>query len=73
MSASPAAGRPEPPWRHLLAYALPALPLALLTLPFYVIVPSAYVNAGLPIALVGQIYCWRSGCSMPSPTRWRGS
>lgn len=46
---------PEPAWRHLLAYGLPALPLALLTLPFYVIVPSYYANAGLPIALVGQI------------------
>jgi glycoside/pentoside/hexuronide:cation symporter, GPH family len=45
----------EPAWPRLLAYGLPALPLALLTLPFYVIVPSYYANAGVPIALVGQI------------------
>ncbi len=38
-----------------MAYGLPGLPLALLTLPFYVIVPGYYANAGLPIALVGQI------------------
>ncbi len=45
----------EPTWPQLVAYGLPALPLALLTLPFYVIVPGYYANAGLPIALVGQI------------------
>jgi glycoside/pentoside/hexuronide:cation symporter, GPH family len=45
----------EPGWPRLIAYGLPALPLALLTLPFYVIVPSFYANAGVPIALVGQI------------------
>jgi glycoside/pentoside/hexuronide:cation symporter, GPH family len=53
-SKSPENGA-EPRWTSLLAYGLPALPLALLTLPFYVIVPSYYANAGLPIALVGQI------------------
>ncbi|MGL5136125.1 MAG: MFS transporter [Beijerinckiaceae bacterium] len=45
----------EPRWFHLLAYGLPALPLALLTLPFYVIVPSYYTQIGIPIAVVGQI------------------
>ncbi|MGL4241068.1 MAG: MFS transporter [Beijerinckiaceae bacterium] len=45
----------EPRWPRLLAYGLPALPLALLTLPFYVIVPGYYASAGLSIALVGQI------------------
>jgi Na+/melibiose symporter-like transporter len=45
----------EPGWLQLVGYGLPALPLALLTLPFYVIVPGYYANAGLPIALVGQI------------------
>jgi Na+/melibiose symporter-like transporter len=40
----------------LLAYALPALPLAALSLPFYVIVPEFYANAiGLPIAIVGYV------------------
>jgi glycoside/pentoside/hexuronide:cation symporter, GPH family len=39
----------------LLAYAGPALPLALLTLPFYIIVPSTYVALGAPIALVGYV------------------
>jgi glycoside/pentoside/hexuronide:cation symporter, GPH family len=53
--SSPLARDPEPTWLHLLAYGLPGLPLALLTLPFYVLVPSYYANAGLPIALVGQI------------------
>jgi glycoside/pentoside/hexuronide:cation symporter, GPH family len=48
-------GQAEPPWYRLAAYGLPALPLALLTLPFYVIVPSYYANAGLSIALVGNI------------------
>jgi Na+/melibiose symporter-like transporter len=55
MSNPPAGGQPEPGWPRLLAYGLPALPLALLTLPFYVIVPGYYASAGLSIALVGQI------------------
>jgi glycoside/pentoside/hexuronide:cation symporter, GPH family len=38
---------------RLLAYALPALPLAILTVPFYVIVPTFYNSLGLPIAAVG--------------------
>ncbi len=38
----------------LAAYALPALPLAMLTLPFYVVVPAFYARTlGLPIAAVG--------------------
>ena len=43
----------EPATRTLLAYALPALPLAVLTVPFYVIVPTYYNALGLPIAAVG--------------------
>ena len=39
----------------LAAYALPALPLAILTLPLYVLVPSFYARElMLPIAAVGQ-------------------
>jgi glycoside/pentoside/hexuronide:cation symporter, GPH family len=38
---------------RLLAYAAPALPLALLTLPFYFVVPATYVALGAPIAMVG--------------------
>ena len=38
---------------RLLAYGLPALPLAVLTIPFYVIVPTYYNALGLPIAAVG--------------------
>jgi glycoside/pentoside/hexuronide:cation symporter, GPH family len=38
-----------------MVYALPALPLALLTLPFYVLVPSYYASVGLPLALIGQV------------------
>ncbi len=49
-----AVGR-EPRWYELVCYGLPALPLALLTLPFYVIVPSYYASVGLPIALIGNI------------------
>jgi glycoside/pentoside/hexuronide:cation symporter, GPH family len=51
-------GRPvsrEPTVVELLCYGLPALPLALLTLPFYVIVPGYYASVGVPIALVGTI------------------
>jgi glycoside/pentoside/hexuronide:cation symporter, GPH family len=55
MTDSPKAARGEPTWPQVLAYGLPGLPLALLTLPFYVIVPGYYANAGLSIALVGQI------------------
>ena len=43
----------EPSASTLLAYALPALPLAVLTVPFYVIVPTYYNALGLPIAAVG--------------------
>lgn len=40
----------------LLAYALPALPLAALTLPLYVIVPTFYTEAlGLPLATVAAV------------------
>ncbi|WP_428030003.1 MFS transporter [Ancylobacter sp.] len=40
--------------RRLALYALPALPLAALALPFYVIVPSFYAGAlGLSLASVG--------------------
>ncbi len=45
----------EPKLLELLCYGLPALPLALLTLPFYVIVPGYYASVGVPIALVGSI------------------
>ena len=41
--------------RALAAYALPALPLALLTLPLYVLVPAFYARElMLPIAAVGS-------------------
>jgi glycoside/pentoside/hexuronide:cation symporter, GPH family len=52
---SPVGAAPELGWARLLAYGLPALPLALLTLPFYIIVPAHYAAAGLSIATVGQI------------------
>lgn len=40
----------------LLAYAGPSLPLAVLTLPFAIVVPTHYATAlGLPLAAVGQI------------------
>jgi glycoside/pentoside/hexuronide:cation symporter, GPH family len=46
----------EPTIRHLAAYALPALPLAALTLPFYVMVPEFYArDLGLPLAAVGYV------------------
>lgn len=41
--------------REIAAYALPALPLALLTLPLYVLVPAFYARElMLPIAAVGS-------------------
>ncbi|MCC4246390.1 MFS transporter [Stappia indica] len=47
---------PGPSWGQLAAYAGPALPLAALTLPLYVILPSYYAGAiGLPLAQVGFI------------------
>jgi Na+/melibiose symporter-like transporter len=47
---------PEQSWPTLLAYALPALPLAALSLPFYVMVPEFYArDIGLPIAAVGYV------------------
>lgn len=50
------ASRSEPRWPTLLAYALPALPLAALSLPFYVMVPEFYArDIGLPIAVVGYV------------------
>jgi Na+/melibiose symporter-like transporter len=45
----------EPTPLAVAAYALPALPLALLTLPLYVIVPAFYAQAGLSIATIGAI------------------
>jgi len=45
----------EPSTGTLLAYALPALPLAVLALPFYVLVPAFYSEGlGLPLAAVGH-------------------
>ena len=39
----------------LAAYALPALPMALIGLPFYVLAPAFYVETlHIPVALVGQ-------------------
>jgi glycoside/pentoside/hexuronide:cation symporter, GPH family len=57
MSDTPSKTPPtrEPSWFQLLFYGLPALPLALLTLPFYVLVPSYYTSVGIPIAVVGNI------------------
>jgi glycoside/pentoside/hexuronide:cation symporter, GPH family len=51
----PARPAREPKWHELACYGFPALPLALLTLPFYVIVPGYYASIGIPIALVGNI------------------
>lgn len=40
----------------LLCYALPAIPLAAVALPLYVVVPTFYAqNVGLPIAAVGVV------------------
>ena len=43
-------------WRQLLAYALPAAPLACLGLPLYALVPTYYTETiGLPLASVGFV------------------
>lgn len=45
----------NPTAARLLAYALPALPLAALTLPLYILAPPFYAQTlGLPLALVGD-------------------
>ncbi|MBH0239757.1 MFS transporter [Methylobrevis albus] len=45
-----------PTARRLAAYALPALPLAVLTLPLYIVVPTHYAaDLGLSLAAVGQV------------------
>jgi glycoside/pentoside/hexuronide:cation symporter, GPH family len=54
-ASSTSAQAREPSWLQLVIYGLPALPLALLTLPFYVLVPSYYTSVGIPIAVVGNI------------------
>lgn len=47
--------RAEPGLLQVLAYGLPALPLAVLTLPFYILVPSFYARElGLSLAAVGS-------------------
>ncbi len=49
-------GSPEPSVRQLLGYALPALPVAALTFPFFVMAPEFYAtDVGLPIATVGFV------------------
>lgn len=41
--------------KALAAYALPAIPFAVLTLPLYIVVPNFYAEGlGLPLAAVGQ-------------------
>lgn len=46
----------EPSIRQLIGYALPALPLAALSFPFYVLVPEFYTReVGIPIATVGFV------------------
>lgn len=44
------------PKSTLVAYGLPALPLAALTLPLYIVVPTFYAEAlGLPLATIGAV------------------
>jgi Na+/melibiose symporter-like transporter len=46
----------EPSARQLIGYALPALPIAALSLPFYVMAPEFYTrDVGVPIAAVGLV------------------
>lgn len=41
-------------WSILLAYAAPGIPLAALTLPLYILLPTFYADAlGLPLAAIG--------------------
>ena len=47
--------RAEPSLQQVFLYSLPALPLAVLTLPFYILIPSFYAqNLGLSLAAVGS-------------------
>jgi glycoside/pentoside/hexuronide:cation symporter, GPH family len=57
------------PATTLVQYALPAVPLAALTLPLYIIVPTFYSESlGLPLAASGR-RCWRCGSPTRSATR----
>ncbi len=48
-------GSAEPTIKQLFLYGFPALPLAVLTLPFYILVPSFYAKElGLSLAAVGS-------------------
>lgn len=40
---------------RLLAYGLPGLPLAVLGLPLYVLLPPYYADLGVPLSLVGSV------------------
>ncbi|GLK80825.1 MFS transporter [Methylopila turkensis] len=55
MADGRSAGRRELGLLALAAYALPAIPFAVLTLPLYVVLPNFYAaELGLPIAAVGS-------------------
>ena len=47
--------RGEPSITAVLAYGLPALPVAAIMLPLYVVLPAHYASLGVSIALAGQI------------------
>lgn len=46
--------RPHP-WYRLLAYAAPALPLAVLLLPTYIFLPAHYASIGLPLGTISLV------------------
>ena len=56
MSAN-AAHPAAPAWRQLLLYALPALPLATLQFPLFILLPTFYADGlGLPLSAVGAAF-----------------
>ncbi|MEM9678532.1 MAG: MFS transporter [Pseudomonadota bacterium] len=67
--------------RQLLAYALPALPLAAMTLPLYTFIPTFYAESlGLPLAAIGAtLFLVRAFDAVNDPVagwlsdRWRPS
>ena len=55
-SSLPRGVQSEPSLRQLIGYSLPALPVAALAFPFYVLVPEFYTSeVGVPIATVGFV------------------
>jgi hypothetical protein len=58
-----------PPSSRFAFYALPAIPLAAIALPFYIVVPTFYADHfALSLATIGTLLLGTTPCSAGSPT-----